>query len=327
MDHAARPELYSPQANWYLTGRMKHAKIILTVTILSAALLSAQACARADKTSHVAAPQVTPSPQAGGPSTTAAPQAVPAKDATQPDLASHFKQFPGTFVLYDLKRDRYVRHDPARAAVRFSPFSTFKIPNSLIGLETGVIEDANFRIKWDAEKYPREGSFDFWWRDHTLRSAFRNSVVWYYRELASRVGEQRMREFVNKFRYGNQDISGGVDRFWLGSSLKISADEQVEFLKALYREELPVSKRTYTVFKNIFVNEEGAGYKLSGKTGSGPFAEGRFLGWFVGYLETKDNTYVFATQIEGPTFASIRDERLRITKSILTDLGHLPGKK
>ena len=118
-----------------------------------------------------------------------------------------------------------------------------------------------------------------------------------------------------------------MDRFWLNSSLKISADEQVEFLKALYREELPVSKRTYAVFKNIFVHEEGAGYKLSGKTGSGPIAEGRFLGWFVGYLETEDNAYVFATQIEGPTFASIRDERLRITKNSLTDLGHLPGKK
>lgn len=300
---------------------MKRTRIILTATILSAALLAAQACAKTNGTSQVATSQTTPTPQQSSPST------APTKDATQPDLSSHFEQFPGTFVLYDLKRDRYVRHDPARAAVRFSPFSTFKIPNSLIGLETGVIGDANFLIKWDAEKYPREGPFDFWWRDHTLRSAFRNSVVWYYRELASRVGEQRMREFVNKFRYGNQDISGGVDRFWLGSSLKISADEQVEFLKALYREELPVSKRTYTVFKNIFVHEEGAGYKLSGKTGSGPIAEGRFLGWFVGYLETKDNAYVFATQIEGPTFASIRDERLRITKSILTDLGHLPGKK
>ncbi|HEX6626087.1 MAG TPA: penicillin-binding transpeptidase domain-containing protein [Pyrinomonadaceae bacterium] len=306
---------------------MRHTKTILTAAILSAALLSAQACARADETSHVAAPQTPPSPRAVTPSTTATPSTVVDKDATQPDLARHFEQFPGTFVLYDLKRDRYVRHDPARAAARFSPFSTFKIPNSLIGLETGVIKDADFLIKWDAEKYPREGQFDFWWRDHTLRSAFRNSVVWYYRELATRVGEQRMREFVNKFRYGNQDISGGVDRFWLNSSLRISADEQVEFLKTLYREELPVSKRTYAVFKDIFVNEEGMGYKLSGKTGSGPFAEGRFLGWFVGYLETKDNAYVFATQIEGPTFASIRDERLRITKSILTDLGHLPGKK
>ena len=246
-----------------------------------------------------------------------------------PDLSAHFKRFPGTFVLYDLKNDRYLRHDAARAARRFSPYSTFKIPNSLIGLETGVIKDADFRIKWDAKKYPRNRAdtepFIHWWQDHTLRTAFRRSVLWYYQELATRVGAERMKALVTKLNYGNRDTSGTLTRFWLGDGkLRISADEQVEFLKALYKEELPVSQRTQRVVKEVMVLEETPAYKLSAKTGGGPLGEDKALGWFVGYLETKGNVYFFATQIEGPDFLAIRDERIRVTKEILKDLGHMP---
>jgi beta-lactamase class D len=247
---------------------------------------------------------------------------------TQTDLASYFKPFPaGAFVLYDLKQNRYVRYNEARCRERFSPFSTFKIPNSLIGLDTGVITDAEFVMKWDKQKYPSFNEdtlpFSAWWQDQTLRTAFKRSVVWYYRELALKVGERRMKEYVNKLDYGNEDTSGPLNGFWLNSSLKISADEQVEFLKRLYKEELPVSKRSVAIVKEIATLEETPGYKLSGKTGGGPLGENRYLGWFVGYLETKDNTYFFATEIEGPTYVSIRDERIALTRRILADLGHL----
>jgi beta-lactamase class D len=247
---------------------------------------------------------------------------------TQPDLASYFKPYPaGAFVLYDLKRNRYVRHDEARCRERFSPYSTFKIPNSLIGLDTGVIPDAEFRIKWDAEKYPAFNRdtlpFSAWWEDQTLRTAFKRSVVWYYRELALKVGEKRMKEYVDKLDYGNEDASGPLNGFWLNSSLKISADEQVEFLRRLYKEELPVSKRSLKILKEIMTLEETPDHKLSGKTGGGSISEGRYLGWFVGFLETKDGTYIFATEIEGPTYLSIRDERIAVTKRILAGLGHL----
>jgi beta-lactamase class D len=244
-----------------------------------------------------------------------------------PDLSAHFKRFPGTFVLYDLKNDRYIRHDAARAARRLPPYSTFKIPNSLIGLETGVIADAEFRIKWDAKKYPRYGTvepFIHWWQDHTLRTAYRRSVLWYYQELATHVGAERMKAHVEKLGYGNRDTSGDLTRFWLSDGpLRISADEQIEFLKALYKEELPVSQRAQRVVKEIMVLEETPAYKLSAKTGGGPLGESKALGWFVGYLETKGNVYFFATQIEGPNFLAIRDERIRLTKEILQDLGHM----
>jgi beta-lactamase class D len=257
------------------------------------------------------------------------PPARPGPAATpRPDLASYFKPFPaGAFVLYDLKRDRYVRYNEARCRERFSPFSTFKIPNSLIGLDTGVIPDAEYVIKWDRQKYPSFSEdtlpFSAWWQDQTLRTAIKRSVVWYYRELALKVGERRMKEYVGKLDYGNEDVSGPLNGFWLNSSLKISADEQVEFLKRLYKEELPVSKRSISIVKEIATLEQTPDYRLSGKTGGGPLAEGRYLGWFVGYLEAKGDTYFFATEIEGPTFISIRDERVAVTKRILADLGHL----
>jgi beta-lactamase class D len=254
-------------------------------------------------------------------------QATPPATA-QPDLASYFKPFPaGAFVLYDLKRDTYLRYNEARCRERFSPFSTFKIPNSLIGLDTGVIADAEFVIKWDSKKYPardRENlPFREWWQDQTLRTAFKRSVVWYYRDLALKVGRERMKEYVGRLHYGNEDTSGPLDGFWLADSLKISADEQVEFLKRLHKEELPLSKRSINIVKEIMTLEETPDYKLRGKTGGGPLGENRFLGWFVGYLETKENVYFFATEIEGPTYVSIRDERIALTKRILADLGHL----
>jgi len=251
--------------------------------------------------------------------------------AARPDLAAYFKEFPaGAFVLYDLKKNRYLRYNEARCRERFTPFSTFKIANSLIGLETGVISDAEFVIKWDAQKYPPHDQdappFNTWWQDQTLRTAIRRSVVWYYRELALRVGRQRMKEYVHRLRYGNEDVSGPLDGFWLADSLKISADEQVEFLKRLYKEDLPVSKRSVKIVKDIITLEQTPGYRLSGKTGGGPLGEGRFLGWFVGYVETEGDTYFFATQIEGATYPSIRDERINVTKRILSDLGYMPER-
>jgi beta-lactamase class D len=284
-------------------------RVTLLITLL---LLAALGCAKTT----------------GAGSVVNAPQTQSSAATTQPDLASYFKPFPaGAFVLYDMKRDSYLRYNEARCRERFSPFSTFKIPNSLIGLDTGVISGAEHVIKWDKQKYPAHDEdtlpFKEWWQDQTLRTAFRRSVVWYYRELATAVGKPRMQEYVHKLRYGNEDVSGPINNFWLADSLKISADEQVEFLKRLYKEELPVSKRSIAIVKDISTLEETPGYRLHGKTGGGPLAENRFLGWFVGYLETKDDTYFFATQIEGPTYLSIRDERIALTKRILADLGHM----
>jgi beta-lactamase class D len=245
------------------------------------------------------------------------------------DLSPFFQNTTGAFVLYDLNNRRYIRYNDERCRERFNPKSTFKIPNSLVGLETGVIKDADFVIHWDRQKYPPQDNwntepFVHWAQDHTLRSAIKYSVVWYYRELALRVGLRRMKKFLSAFNYGDQKISGRVDEFWLDNSLKISADEQVEFLKTFYAGKLPVSNRSVDIVKDILLLEQTPTYRLSGKTGGGSIAEGRIIGWFVGYVETGGNVYFFATNIEGPTYTAVRDKRIDITKQILSSLGCLP---
>jgi beta-lactamase class D len=244
------------------------------------------------------------------------------------DLSAHFRNVEGCIVVYDLQKDAYVRHNEARCRRRFSPFSTFKIPNSLIGLETGVIKDADFVIPWNRTKYPDEGwvsePFINWKRDHNLRTAMQHSVVWYYKELALRVGAERMKKHLAQLDYGNADASGGLNKFWLNSSLRISPEEQIEFLKKLYRGQLPFSKRSVDIVKEIIVREETPAYRLSGKTGGGPAGNGKSLGWFVGYVETRGKVYFFATNIEGANYGAIRDERINLTKRILADLGYLP---
>ena len=246
------------------------------------------------------------------------------------DLSRIFAGTEGCFALYDLRRDRHTRHNEARCRERFSPKSTFKIPNSLIGLETGVIRDADFVIEWDKVKYPNNGAnampFAAWYRDHNLRTAFRDSVLWYYQELALRVCPERMRQMVAAFDYGNRDTSGPVNRFWLDNDkLKISADEQLEFLRKLHANRLPVSRRAHEVVKEIMVQERRPAYTLRAKTGGGPRAEGVAIGWYVGYVETRDgNTYFFATNIDGPDFMSVRDKRIHITRQALAELGVLP---
>jgi beta-lactamase class D len=249
----------------------------------------------------------------------------------QAKLKEIFKDTVGAFALYDAKNDRYIRYNEARCRERFSPKSTFKIPNSLIGLETGVIKDADFVIEWNREKYPpqanwNEEPFVHWGQDQTLRTAFKYSVVWYYRELAKAVGREPMKKFVESFNYGNKTISGAIDNFWLDNSLLISADEQIEFLRAFYENRLGVSRRTSDIVREIMVLEKTPEYTLSGKTGGGPIDEGKIIGWFVGYVEAKGGVYYFAINIEGRTFAEIRDKRIEMTRKILAELGILPKR-
>jgi beta-lactamase class D len=238
------------------------------------------------------------------------------------DLSGFFPGFRAALVLHDVNGGRGVRHDRSLAATRFSPCSTFKIPNSLIGLETGVVPDASFTLKWDGQPWPVEA----WNRDHDLRSAMRDSVVWYYQELARRVGPERMQRWVAALRYGNQDISGGIDRFWLGSSLRISPDEQVEFLGRLFTGELPVSARSLAILKDVLLQDSPApGLVYRGKTGSCP-GEGADEphGWWVGSVEKDGHLYVFAALIQGPD-ASGRACR-PMAERALAALGVLPPR-
>ena len=146
------------------------------------------------------------------------------------DFVKYYDYFgvKGSFVLYDEQENKYVFYNRAQSDHPFTPASTYKICNSLIGVETGVIKDDSFLIAWDSiVRNP------IWDKDHDLKTAFANSAVWYYRELAKRVGPDRMKYWLDKADYGNSDTSGGLDQFWLTGGLRISPAQQLDFLRRI----------------------------------------------------------------------------------------------
>jgi beta-lactamase class D len=206
-----------------------------------------------------------------------------------------FEGREGCFILQEGGATRPLERVGSLCAERVSPCSTFKIPNSLIGLETGVIADERAVLKWDGVKRSRPE----WNRDHTLASAIKVSAVWYYQELARRVGAERMQKLVSSIPYGNGDISSGIDTFWLGRSLRISPDEQVAFLERLRRSTLPFSEQSQRIVREILVQEGPGPIVYRGKTGSCDFDEAPDHGWWVGWVEKDGKTTVFATLVRG----------------------------
>lgn len=235
------------------------------------------------------------------------------------DLHAYLEEYnvEGSFSLYDLTRDTYILSSEPLFDAEYIPASTFKICNSLIGLETGVITDEKFVIPWDGV----ERSIPSWNADQDLQTAYKNSTVPYYQELARRVGGSRMYEWLNKVRYGNMDTSGGIDLFWLNGGMRVAPRQQLEFLKNLHSENLPFSNRTMNIVKKIMIEEETPSYQLRSKTGWGE-QEGTSVGWYVGYVITKQkDVYFFATCIQStnPDDQFARNRKL-ITRRILKHL-------
>lgn len=208
------------------------------------------------------------------------------------DVDEFFANENGTFLLRDVKTRKTFVYNKERATTRLTPESTFKVPNALIGLQVKAVRDEYDVKRWDGV----EREFDTWNRDHTLGSAMRESAIWYYQEMARDIGEPRMKEWVQKVSYGNEDISEGIDQFWLNSSLKISALEQANFIEKLYKEELPFDKPVMKTVKRMMIQEEGDHYTLYGKTGTR--LSDMALGWYVGFINVDNHSYVFITNVD-----------------------------
>jgi beta-lactamase class D len=243
----------------------------------------------------------------------------------RPELGRFFKTFgaEGTFVLLEVQTGKRLCFNPARAETRFIPASSFKIFNSLVALETRAIADEDEVIRWDGVDRGRPE----WNQDQRMREAFQRSTVWFYQELARRIGEERMRFFLNREGYGNRDISGGIDRFWLTGGLRISADEQIEFLRRFHNRELGFSEAVMNTVKELLVMERTGEYTLRGKTG---WAEqnGRQIGWLVGSVERQGRLSIYTMNLESSRsdFPMV-EARHAITLGILRDLGVLPAKQ
>ncbi|MFP7233048.1 class D beta-lactamase [Bacillus subtilis] len=213
-------------------------------------------------------------------------------NVSQMNVDDEFKDTVGTFILHDVQKDKTFVYNRKWANKRQTPQSTFKVVNALIGLQVQAVRDEYDVKRWDGVK--RE--FETWNRDHTLGSAMRESAIWYYQALARDIGEQRMKTWLHTLSYGNEDISGGIDQFWLQSSLTISPLEQEAFLEKLVKEELPFDKSVMKTVKRMMIQEEGDHYTLYGKTGTRLTDMG--LGWFVGFIKTEHGSYIFVTNVD-----------------------------
>ncbi|MDP4188151.1 MAG: penicillin-binding transpeptidase domain-containing protein [Bacteroidota bacterium] len=244
------------------------------------------------------------------------------------DLKADFGKFDGGFCLYDVNNDQYIKYNAGHCKKRFSPCSTFKIPNSLIGLETGVIPDTGFVIPFNSKLHPRNAymlstePFKHWYEDLSLKRAFKYSCVWYYQELARQVGQERMKKMVDLLNYGNKDISSGLDSFWLCGSMQISIDEQIEFLKKFYLHQLKdISDKNINAVKEVMLYETAPSYKFYGKTGSGNCLNNMSIGWYVGFVETTSGTKIFAMNLIVRNLGDLKNNyQIELTKKILKEL-------
>jgi len=211
------------------------------------------------------------------------------------DLERIFKseQINGCFTIYDLKNDVKLNYNAKRLDSVFLPASTFKIINSMIALETGVIKDEKEIIKWDSVNR----SYDQWNSDQNLESGLKYSAVWAYQELARRIGEKRMKYWVKASNYGNKNVNGGIDVFWLSGDIRISPNQQIDFLKKLYLNQLPFSQKNQEIIKKIMIVNQTADYTIRAKTGWATRIHNQ-IGWYVGYIEKGENVYFFTINID-----------------------------
>ena len=224
----------------------------------------------------------------------------------------------GTFVGYKVDDYLIIASDKDRSGEAKLPASTFKIPNSMIALETGVVEDPDKDVfKWDGVTR----SIEAWNRDHTLRSAIAASAVPVYQEIARRIGAERMQKYLDLFEYGNRDIGGGIDQFWLTGNLRIDPMQQVDFVDRLRRGVLPVSKRSQELVRDILPVTKVGDASIRAKTGLLGAEHGKpSLGWLVGWAEKGSAADRVCAQhgLQEPRHIAAR---MKMTQQCLADIG------
>jgi beta-lactamase class D len=242
------------------------------------------------------------------------------------DLKKYFdaKNVEGCFTMLNNADGKVTVYNMALDTQRFTPASTFKIVNSLIALQTGIAPSDKMIIKWDGIKRWNKD----WNKDMDMKEAFKVSNVAWYQELARRIGKDTMQQWIDSLGYGNKNISGPIDSFWLNNQLKISPDEQLGLMKRLYFDQLPFRKSVQQNVRELMMQEDNTTYKLSYKTGWGFNEAGDNIGWITGWIEENRHVYFFVTFVKSPDpKIDMQNVRLDITKDILKHYGFFEGKK
>jgi len=239
--------------------------------------------------------------------------------ATERDFKAYFEKYgvEGCIALYNQAADQYIRYNSSLCDSGFLPASTFKIPNSLILLNEGVISDTAQVIKWDGHEWPNKP----WNQDQTLRTAMKYSCVWVYTGLAEKIGIEKYYEYVRAFDYGNKNLEGPPSRFWLAGAFRISANQQIDFLRKFYNYNLPVSGESIDIVKDLIILEKTDNYTMRGKTGGGMLSDTEYVMWLVGYLEKDGAPWFYAMNFRTDDYDGTAKARFDIVKDILRELG------
>ncbi len=241
---------------------------------------------------------------------------MPSDKVSTIDLSAWFRGYEGSFVLYDLKGDTWNIYDMEQATSRTSPNSTYKIYDALFGLEEGVITPNDSFMAWDKTDYP----FEAWNRNQNLFSAMQSSVNWYFEEIDKQIGSSAIQDYIRKIRYGNEDVRNSRTAYWMQGALKISPVEQVELLAALHNNRFDFAPENIDAVKNSICLFSSESKTLYGKTGTGRVDGQDVNGWFVGFIETADNTYFFGSNIQAAENAT-GSKASEISLSILSHMG------
>ena len=255
-----------------------------------------------------------------GPVRAAAPDPV--------DWAQAFKDKEACFLLLDLKTGKTtVERGEGRCAERVFAASTFKIPVALMAFDQGLLKNEDALIKWD--HWDRKNPY--WNRDQTPKTWLKYSTVWVTQRLIQKLGPEKLKTYLADFRYGSQDMSGGLTSAWLNSTLKISPEEQLDFLKRFWTGKIAASPQAVDLVKKSLEPEPSErGAVLQGKTGTG-FLDGksrpggREVGWYVGHLARADGEYLVVTSFSDavkPADKRPAGERAKdLTQLVLGKLG------
>ena len=209
------------------------------------------------------------------------------------DLSSfESNDYDFSMLVYDLDQNSYLYYNDSLIKKNYTPASTFKIVNTIIGLENGIIDSANYLMKWDGIK--RENTK--WNADQTLGEAFRNSTIWYFQRLAKQIGQDKMQAGLELLNYGNKTIGDSIDQFWLDGTLKISMQDQVEFLTNIIKRKYKLKANTYDCLFQIMKYNLSYQYVVYCKSGWGQ-DRGQDVAWLVGMLIKNGKQYAFATLI------------------------------
>jgi beta-lactamase class D len=243
-----------------------------------------------------------------------AQSSITGDSTTAEEIRNDFKKFydeynvDGMFVLYDPKNKKYLFYNKSLYHQPATPASTFNITNALVGLEEGSIKDEHSVFTWSGRKYSNPIAC----QDLDLETAFKYNIDWWFWRLRLKTGAKKMKYWLDKIEYANlaapETIDSfkvtpfGVDSFWVVSgALRITPAQQLEFIKRFYYEQLSFSKRSTDIVKRILFEKDTAGCKIYGKRGSYRLrGENKYIGWFVGYVETKDNVYFFVNYLQSP---------------------------